>query len=362
MSARVEISSICLARSGSSGMYGCACCASRYASSNLSRLGEPDDLRQRLLPRPADLRVALRPPCDATGDDGERDDRGRDPRAARRPRPRDRRLLSGRRQSRVACRCKIAHVDAVIVRRSRSRTSVRLTTSSNSGATSGRSVRIGAIGAVNTAWMIASVFVPWNGTPTGQHLVRDDAQRPEIRPCVHDVSSGLFGRHVAGRADCAAGSRELRRRLAHLNLREAEVQNFHLSRRRQHQVRWLQIPVNDAGGVCGVERIGHLRDHAGDLGHRQRAAGEASRERFALVVRHRDERLAGVVADLVDRGDVGMIECAGGARLPQQAGRGFRMLAVSGDRNLSATRRLRFVSSARYTVPIPPAPMWLMIR
>ena len=31
----------------------------------------------------------------------------------------------------------------------------------------------------------------------------------------------------------------------------------------------------------------------------------------------------GVVADLVDRGDVWMIERAGGARLPQQAGRGF---------------------------------------
>ena len=160
--------------------------------------------------------------------------------------------------------------------------------------------------------------------PTGQHLVRDDAERPEIRPCVHRFAGGLFGRHVAGRAHRAAGARELRRRLAHLDLREPEVEDFHLSRRRQHQVRRLEIAVDDAGGVCGVERVGHLRDDAGDLGHRQRPAGEASRQRFALVVRHRDERLAGVVADLVDRRDVGMIERAGGARLPQQAGSGFR--------------------------------------
>ena len=110
-----------------------------------------------------------------------------------------------------------------------------------------------------------------------------------------------------------------------LDLREAEVEDFHLARRRQHQVRRFQIAVDDAGRVSGVERVGHLRDQAGDLGHRQRTAGEASGERFSLVVRHRDERLAGVVADLVDRRDVRMIERAGRAGLPQQSGGGVRM-------------------------------------
>ena len=141
---------------------------------------------------------------------------------------------------------------------------------------------------------------------------------------VHRFTGGLFGRHVGGRAHRAAGTRELRRRLARLDLRDPEIQDFHLARRRQHQVRRFQIAVDDACGVRGVERVGHLRDDAGDLGDWQRTAGEASREGFALVVRHRDERLAGVVADLVDRRDVRVIERAGGARLPQQAGRGFR--------------------------------------
>ena len=48
----------------------------------LLSLGQPDDLGQRLLPRPADLRVALRPPRDAAGHDEERDDRGGDSRPA----------------------------------------------------------------------------------------------------------------------------------------------------------------------------------------------------------------------------------------------------------------------------------------
>ena len=102
--------------------------------------------------------------------------------------------------------------------------------------------------------------------------------------------------------------------------------------------------------------------HPDDLGDWQGTVGEASSERFSLVVRHCDERLAGVVADLVNRGDVRVIERAGSACLPQQAGRGFRTGGRVGRQELSATRRLRFVSSARYTVPIPPAPMWLMIR
>ena len=180
---------------------------------------------------------------------------------------------------------------------------------------------MGAIGAVSTAWMIASAFVPVKRRAAGQHLVGDDAKRPEIRPCVHRFTRRLFRRHVAGRAHRAALARELRRRLVHLDFREPEVEDLHLSRRRQHQVRRFEIAVHDAGGVCGGERIGDLCDDASDLGHRQRSAGEASRQRLALVMRHRDERLAGVFADLVDRRDVRMIERAGRARLPQQAGR-----------------------------------------
>ena len=87
----------------------------------------------------------------------------------------------------------------------------------------------------------------------------------------------------------------------------------------------FEIAVHDPGGVSSGERIGHLCDQASDLGHRQWSAGKASGERFALVMRHRDERLAGEVADLVDRSDVRVIERAGRARLPQQAGSGVGM-------------------------------------
>ena len=81
--------------------------------------------------------------------------------------------------------------------------------------------------------------------------------------------------------------------------------------------------MDDAGSVGRLECVGHLREDAGDLADGHLTAGEARGQGFPVVVRHGDERLAGMVADLVNRRDVGMIERAGGARLPQQAGRGI---------------------------------------
>ena len=125
--------------------------------------GEPDDLGQRLLPRPADLRVALRPPCDASGGDGERDDRGRNPPAARRPRPRDRGRCptttaahdtQPQDRARRGCRDRaplaVAHersVDDVFQLRG----DVWPQCPDRRGV------------AVSTAWMIASALVPLNG-------------------------------------------------------------------------------------------------------------------------------------------------------------------------------------------------------
>ena len=166
----------------------------------LLSLGEPDDLRQRLLPRPADLRVALRPPRDATGGDGERDDCRRDPRAARRPRPRDRRLLSGRRQPRVTRRGEIAHVGC--------RDRAPLAVAHERPVDDLLQLR-GDIGPqrsdrrerrrqhrLDDRQRVRAL----ERHATRQHLVGDDAERPEIRPCVHRFTGRLFGRHVAGRA------------------------------------------------------------------------------------------------------------------------------------------------------------------
>ena len=100
---------ICSARSGSSEMYALRLLREPVGVVELVSVGEPDDLGQRRMPRPANLRVALCPPRDATDRDGERDDRGHDTRAPRRPRPRDRGRWSGR-QPRMTRSGEIAHL------------------------------------------------------------------------------------------------------------------------------------------------------------------------------------------------------------------------------------------------------------
>jgi hypothetical protein len=88
--------------------------------------------------------------------------------------------------------------------------------------------------------------------------------------------------------------------------------------------------MDDAGGVGRIERVGQLREDSRDLADKHLTVREASREGCTIVVRHGDERLAGMVADLVHGRDVRMIERAGGTRLAQQTNRRFRIMDGSG--------------------------------
>ncbi len=63
----------------------------------------------------------------------------------------------------------------------------------------------------------------------------------------------------------------------------------------QEDVVRLQIAMNDAGLVRGLERSSHLRDDGGDLRQEQRPRLlDHLLERLALEVLHHDERIAGV--------------------------------------------------------------------
>ena len=81
--------------------------------------------------------------------------------------------------------------------------------------------------------------------------------------------------------------------------------------------------MNDAGGVRGGSASATCATiravSAIGSGPRARRVGQ----RLALVVGHRDERLAFGLADFVDRADVRVIQRAGSARFAQQPLSGF---------------------------------------
>ena len=77
----------------------------------------------------------------------------------------------------------------------------------------------------------------------------------------------LLGAHVLGRADDEPGLRHLLRIVALHRLRDAEVDDLHavraVARLRDHDVVGLEIAMDDAHVVRGVERVGRLSRDVG---------------------------------------------------------------------------------------------------
>jgi hypothetical protein len=163
---------------------------------------------------------------------------------------------------------------------------------------------------------------------TGEHLVRDHAKGPHVRPSVDLRTLCLLRRHVGDRADDGAGFRHLHHGLRGVgnHLGEAEVENLYLAIARQHDVRGLQVAVDDAGMMRGGEAGCELQQDRGCLGYGHGAPLEPHPERLAFVERHRDEQLMVPVANLINGGDVRMVEGAGGLRFTKEARPRLRVL------------------------------------
>ena len=142
--------------------------------------------------------------------------------------------------------------------------------------------------------------------PAGQELVEDDAQRKEIAPSIDRRARDLLGRHVVGRAEKLPG----RRQVGGGDLRDPEIGDLHLA-----------VAVDDPFAVGVVER---LRDFCDDLGDlvvgKPGLLAEEHLQVLPFDVLHRDERDLGlgILADVVDRDDVGVREDAGGLRFPDE--------------------------------------------
>ena len=81
----------------------------------------------------------------------------------------------------------------------------------------------------------------------------------------------------------------------------------------------LDVPVHDAMGVSGVERVGDLDTEVEQLGQGQRTLRDALPERHTIQKLHRDEAPALRLTDFVDHTDVGMIQSRSGPRFPAES-------------------------------------------
>ena len=113
-------------------------------------------------------------------------------------------------------------------------------------------------------------------------------------------------------------------------LGQAEVENFGGAAIGDKHVGGLDVAMNDAFFVRGIEGVGDLNAESDRSRNRQRAAGEHFFQRLAFEQFHGDERPAFVFFDGVDGANSGMVQGGGGTRLAQEAldGRGVFGAAI----------------------------------
>jgi len=99
---------------------------------------------------------------------------------------------------------------------------------------------------------------------SGTHLVQNHTEREQVGASIEFLASNLLRRHIGDGSQRTAGTREMFLRLdgrgAHGNalwlerdLGQPEIENLRLTAIRDEDVRGLDVPVNDALRVCGVE-------------------------------------------------------------------------------------------------------------
>ena len=161
-----------------------------------------------------------------------------------------------------------------------------------------------------TAFSVSRSDSRSNDSPARQQLVQHGAEAEDIRSHVGGFTLRLLGRHVRRSAKHRAGNRP-RRIVGSLgqNLRESEVEQLRAARR-HHDVGRLEVAVQDALRVRGVQRVGHLRGDLQHLTQRHRTV-----QRRPVDVFH--DEIPG--PDVVKHADVRVVQRGDGASLLLEA-------------------------------------------
>ncbi len=108
-------------------------------------------------------------------------------------------------------------------------------------------------------------------------------------------------------------------------LRQPKIKNLCVIALRHKNVGRLDVPVNDSLSVRGVQCISNLNPELQQFFDVQRFARDALLQRVALQQFHHDVGLAILLANLMNRADVGMVQRRGGPGFPLES---FQRLPV----------------------------------
>lgn len=161
-------------------------------------------------------------------------------------------------------------------------------------------------------------------------LIENRAEGKQIAARVERLTTSLLGRHVSDRADCGAGAgkKSVMRRGNRLafdrafgfqQLRQAEIQDLGVAAIGDEDIRGLDVPMDDAFFVRGIQSVGQLHAESDCARNRHWPARQNFLERLAFEEFHSDEGSAFVFLDRMDDADAGMVQGGGGTCFAKEA-------------------------------------------
>ncbi len=198
----------------------------------------------------------------------------------------------------------------------------------------------------------------------------DTSECPHVGRAIGLPPVRLFRRHVRRRPENQARCRRHHLRqvrwiqtaaCAGKRLRQTEIEHLHVAIGGDLDIGGFQIALDDPFVVSRFERF---RDLAGDFQRllaRQPAAREAIGQRFAFDELQHQKRRRSLLDQVVNRGDVRMIQRCKNFGFASQPLNTFRIIGKRLRQDFDRDLAPQLGVGARYTSPIPPAPRGPMI-
>jgi hypothetical protein len=125
-----------------------------------------------------------------------------------------------------------------------------------------------------------------------------------------------------------------------LNFRESEVQNLGAAAGGDEDVGRLDVAVDDARGVSRIQSVEYFHGDGAQRLHIERTIADALLQRRSVQKLHGDEGAPVLLADVVDRADVRVVQRGGGARVAPEARPRARIRGELGGQELERDKPL----------------------